>query len=177
MAFFGSKHYNRAEENLKDKRKPMDYSQEEKECFMREALKEGQIALENDEIPIGCVIVKDGQIIGRGHNAREEWQRAVMHAEIMAIEDANQHEDSWRLLDTTLFVTIEPCVMCSGAIGLARIPHVVYGAANQKFGAAGSLYDILTDERLNHRVEVETGILQEECAQIMQDFFRNRRQK
>ena len=155
----------------------MDYSQEEKECFMREALKEGQIALENDEIPIGCVIVKDGQIIGRGHNAREELQRAVMHAEIMAIEDANRREDSWRLLDTTLFVTIEPCVMCSGAIGLARIPHVVYGAANQKFGAAGSLYDILTDDRLNHRVEVETGILQEECAQIMQDFFRNRRQK
>ena len=111
MAFFGSKHYNRAEENLKDKRKPMDYSQEEKECFMREALKEAQIALENDEIPIGCVIVKDGQIIGRGHNAREELQRAVMHAEIMAIDDANRYEESWRLLDTTLFVTIEPCVM------------------------------------------------------------------
>lgn len=177
MAFFGSKHYNRAEENLKDKKKLMNYSQEEKEYFMQEALKEAQIALENDEIPIGCVIVKDGQIIGRGHNAREELQRAVMHAEIMAIEEANQHENSWRLLDTTLFVTIEPCVMCSGAIGLARIPHVVYGAPNQKFGAAGSLYDILTDERLNHRVEVEAGVLQEECAQIMQDFFRNRRQK
>ena len=177
VAFFGSKHYNRAEENLKDNRKSMNYSQEEKENFMQEALKEAQIALENDEIPIGCVIVKDGQIIGRGHNAREELQRAVMHAEIMAIEEANQHENGWRLLDTTLFVTIEPCVMCSGAIGLARIPHVVYGAPNQKFGAAGSLYDILTDERLNHRVEVETGVLQEECAQIMQDFFRNRRQK
>lgn len=177
MAFFGAKHYNRAKENLKDKKKLMNYSKEEKEYFMLEALKEARIALENDEIPIGCVIVRDGQIIGRGHNAREELQRAVMHAEIMAIEEANQHENSWRLLDTTLFVTIEPCVMCSGAIGLARIPHVVYGASNQKFGAAGSLYDILTDERLNHRVEVETGVLQEECAQIMQDFFRNRRQK
>ena len=177
MAFFGSKHYNRAEENLKDKKKLMNYSKEEKEYFMQEALKEAGIALENDEIPIGCVVVKDGQIIGRGHNAREELQRAVMHAEIMAIEEANQHENGWRLLDTTLFVTIEPCVMCSGAIGLARIPYVVYGAPNQKFGAAGSLYDILTDERLNHRVEVETGVLQEECAQIMQDFFRNRRQK
>ena len=153
VAFFGSKHYNRAEENLKDNRKSMNYSQEEKEYFMQEALKEAKIALENDEIPIGCVVVKDGQIIGR------------------------RHENSWRLLDTTLFVTIEPCVMCSGAIGLARIPHVVYGAPNQKFGAAGSLYDILTDERLNHRVEVEAGVLQEECAQIMQDFFRNRRQK
>ena len=106
----------------------MDYTIEEKAMFMREALKEAEIALANDEIPIGCVLVKDGQIIGRGHNAREELQRAVMHAEIMAIEEANQRENSWRLLDTTLFVTIEPCVMCSGAIGLARIPKVIYGA-------------------------------------------------
>ena len=155
----------------------MDYTLEEKEIFMREALREAEIALEHDEIPIGCVIVKDGKIIGRGHNAREELQRAVMHAEIMAIEDANLSEKSWRLLDCTLFVTIEPCVMCSGAIGLARIPNVVYGAKNKKFGASGSLYDILTDERLNHRVEVETGILEDECAAIMQDFFRNRRKK
>ncbi|WP_238595378.1 nucleoside deaminase, partial [Streptococcus suis] len=103
-------------------------------------------------MPIGCVIVKDGQIIGRGHNAREELNQAIMHAEVMAIQEANRVEGSWRLLDTTLFVTIEPCVMCSGAIGLARIPQVVYGATNQKFGAAGSLYDILTDQRLNHRV-------------------------
>lgn len=153
----------------------MYYTLEEKEVFMREALREAEIALEHDEIPIGCVIVKDGEIIGRGHNAREELQRAVMHAEIMAIEDANLSKESWRLLDCTLFVTIEPCVMCSGAIGLARIPNVVYGAKNQKFGAAGSLYDILTDERLNHRVEVEIGILEDECAAIMQDFFRNRR--
>lgn len=155
----------------------MNYTVEEKEFFMREALKEAEIALANDEIPIGCVIVKDGKIIGRGHNAREELQRAVMHAEVMAIEEANAHEKSWRLLDTTLFVTIEPCVMCSGAIGLARIPQVIYGAKNQKFGAAGSLYDILTDERLNHRVELESGILEAECAQMMQDFFRKRRQK
>lgn len=149
----------------------MNYTVEEKEFFMREALKEAEIALDHDEIPIGCVIVKDGKIIGRGHNAREELQRAVMHAEVMAIEKANQHEHSWRLLDTTLFVTIEPCVMCSGAIGLARIPQVIYGAKNPKFGAAGSLYDILTDERLNHRVELESGILEAECAQMMQDFL------
>ncbi|MCY7209774.1 tRNA adenosine(34) deaminase TadA [Streptococcus sp. IsoGale021] len=155
----------------------MEYTREEKEEFMLEALKEAEIALANDEIPIGCVIVKDGEIIGRGHNAREELQRAVMHAEVMAIEEANAYEKSWRLLDTTLFVTIEPCVMCSGAIGLARIPQVIYGAKNQKFGAAGSLYDILTDERLNHRVELENGILEAECAQMMQDFFRKRRQK
>lgn len=155
----------------------MEYTREEKEKFMREALKEAEIALVNDEIPIGCVIVKNWEIIGRGHNAREELQRAVMHAEIMAIEEANAYEKNWRLLDTTLFVTIEPCVMCSGAIGLARIPQVIYGAKNQKFGAAGSLYDILTDERLNHRVDLESGILEAECAQMMQDFFRKRRQK
>ncbi len=155
----------------------MNYTLEEKEYFMRQALAEARKSLEKDEIPIGCVIVKEGQIIGRGHNAREELNQAIMHAEVMAIQEANRVEGNWRLLDTTLFVTIEPCVMCSGAIGFARIPQVVYGAANQKFGAAGSLYDILTDQRLNHRVEVETGILEESCAQIMQDFFRQRREK
>lgn len=154
-----------------------DFSQEEKEFFMREALKEAQKSLDKEEIPIGCVIVKDGQIIGRGHNAREELNQAIMHAEIMAINQANAAVGNWRLLDSTLFVTIEPCVMCSGAIGLARIPQVIYGAANQKFGGAGSLYDILTDERLNHRVELETGLLEEECAQIMQDFFRQSRER
>lgn len=153
------------------------YSQEEKEYFMREALKEAECSLAKDEIPIGCVIVKDGVIIGRGHNAREEKDQAILHAEIMAIQEANQKEENWRLLDTTLFVTIEPCVMCSGAIGLARIPQVVYGAPNQKFGAAGSLYNILQDERLNHRVAVEIGVLEEECAGIMQTFFRRGREK
>lgn len=155
----------------------MDYSQVEKEYFMQEALKEAEKSLLKEEIPIGCVIVKDGQIIGRGHNAREELNQAVMHAEIMAINEANRHEGNWRLLETTLFVTIEPCVMCSGAIGLARIPRVVFGASNPKFGAAGSLYDILSDQRLNHRVEVETGLLAHDCAAIMQNFFRQNRQK
>ncbi|MCL4922386.1 MULTISPECIES: tRNA adenosine(34) deaminase TadA [Streptococcus] len=154
----------------------MNYTLEEKEYFMSQALVEAEKSLDKDEIPIGCVIVKDGQIIGRGHNAREELNQAIMHAEVMAIQEANRVEGNWRLLDTTLFVTIEPCVMCSGAIGLARIPQVIYGATNKKFGAAGSLYDILTDERLNHRVKVETGILEAECANIMQDFFRQRRE-
>lgn len=155
----------------------MDYSFEEKVVFMQEALKEAEKALALEEIPIGCVLVKDGQIIGRGHNARETLDRAILHAEMMAIEEANARIGNWRLLDTTLFVTIEPCVMCSGAIGLARIPKVIYGATNPKFGAAGSLYNILEDRRLNHRVEVEVGILEAECAGIMQDFFRTRRQK
>lgn len=154
-----------------------EFTQEELEYFMRQALSEAQISLEKEEIPIGCVIVKDGEIIGRGHNAREELNQAIMHAEIMAINQANETVGNWRLLDTTLFVTIEPCVMCSGAIGLARIPSVIYGASNQKFGAGGSLYNILQDERLNHRVEVSSGILAEDCADIMQTFFRARRQK
>ncbi|WP_019777786.1 tRNA adenosine(34) deaminase TadA [Streptococcus sobrinus] len=154
-----------------------DFTHDQKKAFMQEALKEAQKSLAKEEIPIGCVIVKEGQIIGRGHNAREDLNQAIMHAEIMAINQANQAEGNWRLLDSTLFVTIEPCVMCSGAIGLARIPQVIYGAANQKFGAAGSLYDILTDQRLNHRVQVETGILEAGCAKIMQDFFRNRRKQ
>ncbi len=154
----------------------MQYTEKEKAFYMQEALKEAKLALSHNEIPIGCVLVKDGQIIGRGHNAREQLNQAIMHAEIMAIAEANRHENSWRLLDTTLFVTIEPCIMCSGAIGLARLPQVIYGAKNPKFGAAGSLYDILADSRLNHQVNVESGVLEEDCAQILQDFFRRRRQ-
>ena len=155
----------------------LDFTQEEKDFFMSEALKEAEKSLDKAEIPIGCVIVKDGAVIGRGHNAREELNQAIMHAEVMAIQEANRTVGNWRLLDCTLFVTIEPCVMCSGAIGLARIPKVIYGASNQKFGGAGSLYDILRDERLNHRVEVETGVMEEECAKIMQDFFRQSRER
>lgn len=143
---------------------------------MQVALAEASKALAKDEIPIGCVIVKGDEIIGRGHNAREDMNQAIMHAEMMAIQEANAHQGNWRLLDTTLFVTIEPCIMCSGAIGLARIPRVIYGAKNPKFGAVDSLYQILRDQRLNHRVEVESGVLEEDCAQIMQDFFRRRRE-
>jgi len=155
----------------------IDFTQEEKDFFMSEALKEAQKSLNKAEIPIGCVIVKDGEIVGRGHNAREELNQAIMHAEVMAIQEANRAIGNWRLLDCTLFVTIEPCVMCSGAIGLARIPKVIYGASNQKFGGAGSLYDILRDERLNHRVDLETGVMEKECAEIMQNFFRQSRER
>lgn len=153
------------------------YTAEEQAYFMGQALLEAEKSLAKAEIPIGCVIVKEGQIIGRGHNAREELNQAIMHAEIMAINEANQAVGNWRLLDCTLFVTIEPCVMCSGAIGLARIPQVIYGAKNPKFGAAGSLYEILTDERLNHRVEVSFGVCEEACAAIMQTFFRQGRER
>lgn len=155
----------------------MNFTLEQKEFFMNEALKEAQKAAGNEEVPIGSVIVKDGEIIARGFNRRELDGKATHHAEICAIEAANQVVNNWRLLDCALFVTIEPCVMCAGAIGLARIPQVYFGATNPKFGGTVSLYQILEDERLNHRVQVESGILQENCAAIMQNFFKNRRKK
>lgn len=170
------------------------FTLEEKEFFMREAMVEAKKAFLNNEVPIGAVIVqvqmekaKSGlferilgsqpKIIGRGFNRRELDNKATHHAEISAIEAANETIGNWRLLDCALFVTIEPCIMCSGAISLARLPQVIFGATNPKFGGAVSLYQILEDERLNHRVQVESGILEEECAGIMQEFFRNRRKK
>lgn len=155
----------------------MEFTNEEKEFFMREALIEAQKAAENEEIPIGAVIVKDKKIIARSFNRRELDNISFHHAELCAIEQANRVIGNWRLLDCALFVTIEPCVMCAGAIGLARLPQVYFGAANPKFGGTVSLYQILSDERLNHQVEVEQGILEEECAGIMQNFFRNRRKR
>ena len=154
----------------------MNYTVEEKESFMREALKEAEIALEHDEIPIGCVIVKDGEIIGRGHNAREELQRAVMHAEVMAIENANLSEESWRLLDCTLFVTIEPCVMCSGAIVQARVENVIYGAKDPKYGCCGSCMDLVSDNKFNHQATVISGVLEDECSSLMKHFFKELRE-
>ncbi|CAM3097977.1 tRNA adenosine(34) deaminase TadA [Lactococcus laudensis] len=144
---------------------------------MAQALIEAQKAADHEEVPIGAVIVKDGEIIARSYNARELHQKATHHAEICAIDMANDFVGNWRLLDCALFVTIEPCVMCSGAISLARLPQVYFGATNPKFGGAVSLYQILEDKRLNHRLHVESGILEEECAQMMQNFFKNRRKK
>ena len=144
---------------------------------MREALIEAQKAADYGEVPIGAVIVKDKKIIARSFNARERHQQATHHAEIRVIDQANDVVENWRLLDCALFVTIEPCVMCSGAISLSRLPEVYFGATNPKFGGAVSLYQILEDERLNHRLHVESGILADECAGIMQIFFKNRRKK
>lgn len=153
------------------------FTQSEKEHFMREALIEAQKAADYGEVPIGAVIVKDNTIIARSFNARERHQKATHHAEIRVIDQANDVVDNWRLLDCVLFVTIEPCVMCSGAISLSRLPEVYFGATNPKFGGAVSLYQILEDERLNHRLHVESGILADECASIMKYFFKNRRKK
>ena len=145
--------------------------------YMEMALEEARRAYAKGEVPIGAVLVIDDKVVAKAHNTREENQQALNHAEMLVIKEGCEKQGFWRLDNSYLYTTVEPCVMCSGAIGLARIPNVVYGAKNQKFGAAGSLYDILTDERLNHRVNVETGVLENECAEIMQDFFRNRREK
>ena len=150
---------------------------QEKEFFMREALKEAQKAYDQAEVPIGAVVVLNGEIIGRGHNLREKEQDATLHAEIKAIRQANQHLGSWRLEDCELFVTLEPCPMCSGAMILARLKKVTFGAFDPKAGTAGAFMNLLQDERFNHQVEVEQGILEDECKEILQIFFKDLRER
>ena len=143
---------------------------------MRLAIEEARRALLHDDVPVGAVIVgPDGEVLGTGHNERELLQDPSAHAEMLAIRAAAQQVGSWRLLDTTLYVTLEPCAMCAGAIVLARIPTVVYGTADPKAGAAGSVLDILAEPRLNHRPTVVGGVLQPECARLLLDFFAARR--
>lgn len=150
---------------------------QEKEFFMREALKEAQKAYDQAEVPIGAVVVLNGEIIGRGHNLREKEQDATLHAEIKAIRQANQHLGSWRLEDCELFVTLEPCPMCSGAMILARMKKVVFGAFDPKAGTAGTFMNLLQDSRFNHQVEVEQGVLEEECQEILRSFFKGLRER
>ncbi len=148
---------------------------EQDERFMEQALWEARKAYELDEVPIGAVIVKDGTIIGRGHNLRETEKDPTLHAEIAAIRDAARTLGGWRLSGCDLYVTIEPCPMCAGAILQARIRRVVFGARDPKAGCAGSLYNLLIDERFNHRAEVTEGILAEECSRIMKEYFKQKR--
>lgn len=143
--------------------------------FMNEALKEAKIAYEKGEVPIGAVIVLDGEIIGRGHNERETKKDPTRHAEIAAIQEAAKSIGDWRLTGACLYVTIEPCVMCIGAAQQSRIKRVVFGSKDPKGGAAVSLYQIPQDQRLNHVIEVEEGVLEDECRAIMQEFFRTLR--
>jgi tRNA(adenine34) deaminase len=143
---------------------------------MQAAIHEARLALEHDDVPVGAVLVDgEGRVIGRGHNEREHLQDPTAHAEILALQEGAQVLGHWRLLDTTLFVTLEPCAMCAGAIVLARVPRVVYGTADPKAGAAGSVLDVLAEPRLNHRPEVVGGVLAEECAALLVDFFAARR--
>ena len=145
------------------------------EYFMRLALREADRALPHEDVPVGAVVVFAGEVIGVGHNERELRQDPTAHAEALAIREAARTLGSWRLLGTTLYVTLEPCAMCAGAIVLARIPRVVYGTDDPKAGAAGSVLDILAEPRLNHRPVVLGGVLAEEAAELLRVFFRSRR--
>ncbi len=147
------------------------------EKYMIAALQEAQKAALIGEVPIGAVVVHHDQIIGRGHNLREHLQDATAHAEVLAIQEANQNLNSWRLIDCDLYVTIEPCVMCAGAIINAQLSNVYFGARNQKAGAAKSLYEVLEDDRLNHQVGLQEGIMAEEAGQIMKNFFKAARKR
>ena len=144
---------------------------------MQEALAEADIAESLGEVPIGAVIVLDGQIVGRGHNLRETSQDPTTHAEVIAIRQAAKQLRSWRLLDCTLYVTLEPCVMCMGAIILARIPQLVFGCRDPKAGAVGSIYNLAEDERFNHQVKVREGVLQQECSTQLSQFFQYLREQ
>lgn len=143
--------------------------------FMREALSGARRALTHGDVPVGAVVVMDGAVLARGRNARERDGDPTAHAEIVAIRRAARKLGSWRLGGCTLYVTLEPCAMCAGAVVLARLPRLVYGAADPKAGFTGSLGDLVRDPRLNHRVDVTDGVLEAECARILVEFFRERR--
>ena len=144
--------------------------------FMREALAEAEQALAEGEVPIGAVVVQDGVIIARAHNRRETWHDPTAHAEILALREAAVKLGSWRLENATIYVTLEPCPMCAGAMVQGRVTRVVYGAPDPKAGAAGSLINLLQHDKFNHRVEIIGGVLAEEGGELLRRFFRSRRQ-
>jgi tRNA(adenine34) deaminase len=143
--------------------------------FMRMALREAERASEHEDVPIGAVLVRDGEIVVAAHNERELRQDPTAHAEVIALREAARLSGSWRLLDTVVYVTLEPCAMCAGALVLARVPRVVFGAGDPKAGACGSVLDVLGEPRLNHRPEVAGGLHAEECGELLSAFFASRR--
>jgi len=145
------------------------------EIFMQMAIDEAKKAYKINEVPIGAIVVKHGEVIGRGHNLRESSQNPLMHAEVVAINEASKKIGSWRLEECVLYVTLEPCVMCSGAIVMSRIPTVVYGAHDAKGGCSGSLMNLLHESRFNHQATVIAGIKHEECSILLKDFFKTLR--
>ncbi|MBN1125023.1 MAG: tRNA adenosine(34) deaminase TadA [Sedimentisphaerales bacterium] len=147
------------------------------EQYMRKAIDQAYIAEENGDVPIGCVIVYRGRIIAKAYNQREQLQDPTAHAEIVALTQAAEAVGSWRLHGCTIYVTLEPCPMCAGALVLARLDRLVYGCDDPKTGAVRSLYNIVQDERLNHRLEVTSGILDEDCTAQLQAFFQRRREE
>ncbi|MBY0121969.1 tRNA adenosine(34) deaminase TadA [Bacillus sp. S/N-304-OC-R1] len=147
------------------------------EILMREAINEAKKAEQMQEVPIGAIIAHNGEIIARAHNLRESNQNAIAHAELLAIDQACKKLGTWRLEDAVLYVTLEPCPMCAGAIILSRVKRVVYGAKDPKGGCAGTFMNLLQDERFNHQSEVVTGVLEEECGELLSAFFRQLREK
>ena len=147
------------------------------EKFMKEALKEARKALEKEEVPVGAVIVKDGKIIARAHNIKESKKDSTCHAEILAIQKACKKLDSWRLLDCEMYVTLEPCSMCAGALINSRIKKLYIGTDDGKTGACGSVLNLLGDYKFNHKIEVEKYILKEECEVLLKDFFKFLRER
>ncbi|WP_420836586.1 tRNA adenosine(34) deaminase TadA [Bradymonas sediminis] len=145
--------------------------------FMRLAIAEARKAADLGEVPVGSVVVLDGQVVSTGFNRRETWQDPTAHAELIAMRRAAEKLGSWRLLDCTLYITLEPCPMCAGTIINSRVPRVVYGARDAKAGAARSLYAMLEDPRLNHRVDITENCLRDECAGLLTDFFEAIRQR
>ena len=145
------------------------------EHYMRLAMGEAEAALAHDDVPVGAVVVRGSEVIGAGRNERERRQDPTAHAEVLALQAAAAVVGHWRLLETTLYVTLEPCAMCAGAIVLARVPRVVFGTADPKAGMAGSVLDVLGEPRLNHRPVVEGGVLADECAAQLRAFFAGRR--
>ncbi len=143
--------------------------------FMRMAIEEAILAYNKGEVPVGAVLVKEDKVIAKAYNQRETLQDPTAHAEIIALKQGSKEKDSWRLTDSTLYVTKEPCIMCAGAMVNARLGMLVYGCKDEKGGSVNSLYNILSDRRLNHQVEVVSGILEEECSEILKRFFLNRR--
>ena len=150
--------------------------QQVNEEFMREALEQAKLSGERGDIPIGAVIVTDqGDVIARAGNSREQLNDPTAHAEILALREAGTRLNDWRILNATMYVTLEPCPMCAGAITMSRIPRLVIGAWNEEYGAVGSRWDLVRDQRMNHQVEVFPGILEEESAQLVKDFLRDKR--
>lgn len=143
--------------------------------MMRQALDEAEAAMEAGDVPVGAIIVHDGRIIGRGRNQRELLQDPTAHAEMIALTAAAEAMRSWRLIGCTLYVTLEPCAMCAGAIVLARLDRLVFGAEDPKAGACGSLFNLVQDPRLNHQVRIEPNILPRECSELLRSFFARRR--
>ena len=150
---------------------------EQKEYYMKQALKEAEKAYKKLEVPVGAVIVKDGKIIARGHNLKETKNDTTNHAEIIAIRKASKKIKSWRLTGCTMYVTLEPCTMCAGALIQARLDKVVIGTMDEKTGACGSVLNIIEDYKFNHKVEIEKGVMEKECKAILQQFFRELRIK